>query len=42
MPSLPEAFRHETAVAVGAVERALEMGRSRAGAEDLTFKDTRG
>jgi hypothetical protein len=40
MPSLPEAFRHETAV--GAVERALELGRSRAGAEDLTFKDTRG
>ena len=41
MPALPEAFRHETAVAVGAVERALEMGRQRAGAEQLTFKGAR-
>jgi myo-inositol-1(or 4)-monophosphatase len=41
MPSLPEAVRHETAVAVGAVERALELGRRRAGAEELTFKGAR-
>jgi myo-inositol-1(or 4)-monophosphatase len=41
MPSLPEGFRHETAVALGAVERALELSRRRAGAEQLTFKGAR-
>jgi myo-inositol-1(or 4)-monophosphatase len=41
MPSLPEGFRRETAVAVGAVERALELGRRRAGADQLTFKGAR-
>jgi myo-inositol-1(or 4)-monophosphatase len=36
-----DGFRPETLVAIDAVERALELARSRVGAEDITSKDAR-
>ena len=35
------AFRRETTAAIGAVERALDVARSRVGADEITFKAAR-
>jgi myo-inositol-1(or 4)-monophosphatase len=41
MTSFAEGFRRETVVAMGAVERALELARRGVGAKDITSKDAR-
>ena len=41
MTSFAEGFRRETVVAMGAVERALELARRGVGAKDITSKGAR-
>src|SRR3984893_15643564 len=41
MTSFAEGFRRETVVAMGAVERALELARGGVGAKDITSKGAR-